>query len=56
MAKDISDVVVLNNSLAISVNINKVILKMSETFRFKAMNVYKLKFSANKLLAQSYSM
>ena len=39
MAKDISDVVVLNDSLAISVNINEVIWKMSETFRFQAMDV-----------------
>ena len=39
MAQDISDVVVLHDTLAISVNINEVIWKMSETFRFQAMDV-----------------
>ena len=50
MAKDISDVVVLNDSLDITVNMNEVIWKIPETPKFKEMEIYEFKFSVNKHL------
>ena len=50
MAKDISNVVVLNDSLDITVNMNEVIWKIPETPRFKEMKIYEFKFSVNKHL------
>lgn len=50
MSTDTSHVVVLQDSLAIAVNINEEIWKIPETSRFKAMNIYEFKFSANRRL------
>ena len=50
----LSHVIVLQDSLAITVNINEVIWKILETFRFKARNSYEFNFSANKHIFCSY--
>ena len=54
--QETSHVVVQKDSLAIFVNIDKVIWNTTETLRFKAMNIYEFKFLANKPRAKSYSL